>query len=79
MESLWKGRPCVCSDLPVLREIADAGGCVVAAPNDLGAWVGALRTTLTDDVAWRRLAAEAGARPLPKWADTARALVAGMG
>jgi glycosyltransferase involved in cell wall biosynthesis len=79
LESLWKGRPCVCSDLPVLREIADAGGCVVAAPNDLGAWVGALRTVLTDDVAWRRLAAEAGSRPLPAWADTARALLAGMG
>jgi glycosyltransferase involved in cell wall biosynthesis len=79
MESLWKGRPCVCSDLPVLREIADAGGCVVAAPNDLGAWVGALRTVLTDDVAWRRLAAEAGSRPLPAWADTARALATGMG
>ena len=79
LESLWKGRPCVCSDLPVLREIADAGGCVVAAPDDREAWAGALRTVLTDDVAWRRLAAEAGSRLLPAWADTARALLAGMG
>jgi glycosyltransferase involved in cell wall biosynthesis len=79
LESLWKGRPCVCSDLPVLREIADAGGCAVAAPNDREAWTGALRTVLTDDTAWRRLAAEAGSRPLPTWADTARALASAMG
>ncbi len=75
LESLWMGRPCVCSDLPVLREIADPGGCVVVAPNNREAWVSALRTALTDDGGWRRLAAEAGARPLPVWADTARRLV----
>ena len=78
LESLWKGRPCVCSDLPVLREIADAGGCVVAALNDHDAWAGALRRMLADDSEWRRLAAEAGSRPLPVWADTARVLLAGM-
>ncbi|HTO03915.1 MAG TPA: glycosyltransferase, partial [Opitutus sp.] len=27
LESLWHGVPCVCSDLPVLRENADGGGC----------------------------------------------------
>jgi glycosyltransferase involved in cell wall biosynthesis len=79
LESLWKGRPCVCSDLPVLREIAGGGGCVMVPPNDLAAWTGALRTVLTDDAAWRRLAAEAAARPLPVWADTARTLLAGLG
>ena len=78
LESLWKGRPCVCSDLPVLREIADAGGCVAAAPNDRAAWVAALRTVLTDDAEWGRLAAAAAARPLPEWADTARIMLAGM-
>jgi len=78
LESLWKGRPCVCSDLPVLREIAGAGGCVLAAPNDLNAWAAALRMTLGDDAGWRRLASEAIARPLPVWADTARTLLAGM-
>jgi glycosyltransferase involved in cell wall biosynthesis len=78
LESLWKGRPCVCSDLPVLREITDLGGCLVAAPNDREAWISALRTALTDDGEWRRLAAAAGARPLPVWADTARVLLAGL-
>lgn len=78
LESLWKGRPCVCSDLPVLREIAGGGGCRLAAPNDPGAWADALRTVLTDDAAWHRLAGEAVSRPLPVWADTARTLVAGL-
>jgi glycosyltransferase involved in cell wall biosynthesis len=78
LESLWKGRPCVCSDLPVLREITGGGGCMVAAPNDREAWTAALGTVLTDDVAWKRLVAEAVSRPLPIWADTARALLAGL-
>jgi glycosyltransferase involved in cell wall biosynthesis len=78
LESLWHGRPCVGSDLPVLREIAAGGGCVLVAPNDLAAWTAALRTVLTDDGEWRRLAAEAAARPLPTWADTARTLRAAL-
>ena len=78
LESLWKGRPCVCSDLPVLREISAAGGCVAAAPNDPAEWAAALRTVLTADAAWRRLSGEATTRPLPVWADTARALIAGL-
>ena len=71
LESLWKGLPCVCSDLPVLREITGGGGCLLAAPNDAAAWKAALRTVLTDEGEWRRLAAEATTRPLPTWAATA--------
>jgi glycosyltransferase involved in cell wall biosynthesis len=78
LESLWHGRPCVCSDLPVLRETATGGGCLLAAPGDAVAWAGALRTALTNDGEWRRLAAEATSRPLPTWADTARTLVADL-
>ncbi len=72
LESLWRGRPCVCSDLPVLREIAGGGGCRLVPPNDRAAWAAALRAVLTDDAGWGRLADEAAARPLPVWADTAR-------
>jgi len=77
LESLWRGRPCVCSDLPVLREIA-VSGCRLAAPNDRAAWTAALRAVLTDDGEWRRLAAEAVARPLPTWEETAKAVLAGL-
>jgi len=71
LESLWMGLPCVCSDLPVLRENSDGGGCVAVAPNDPTSWAAALRRVLTDDAAWRALAVEAVSRPLPTWTETA--------
>jgi glycosyltransferase involved in cell wall biosynthesis len=74
LESLWRGVPCVCSDLPVLRENADAGGCLAVAPNDVAAWKSALRAVLTDPAVGQKLQAEAAARTLPRWADTAAAL-----
>ena len=78
LESLWMGVPCVCSDLPVLRENADGGGCLPVAVNDRAAWAEALRRVLTDDVLIERLAAEAGSRALPTWAEAARVLRAGL-
>ncbi len=71
LESLWLGVPCVCSDLPVLRENADGGGCLVVAVNDRVAWTAALRRVLTDDALVTRLEDEAGSRPLPTWAAAA--------
>jgi len=72
LESLWRGLPCVCSDLPVLRENADGGGCVVIPKNNHQAWVDGLREVLSDDERWLELAQTAGTRDLPMWADTAR-------
>jgi glycosyltransferase involved in cell wall biosynthesis len=74
LESLWQGVPCVCSDLPVLRENADAGGCLPVAINDPTAWARALRAVLTDDAHRAALKAAASSRPLPTWSDTARTL-----
>lgn len=79
VESLWMGVPCVCSDLPVLRENADGGGCLPAAVNDRAAWIEALRRVLTDDALIARLTGEATTRPLPTWADAAAALRAALG
>lgn len=74
LESLWMGVPCVCSDLPVLRENADGGGCVPVAVNDRAAWRDALRRVLTDDAFHTRLAQEATTRPLPTWAAAAETI-----
>jgi glycosyltransferase involved in cell wall biosynthesis len=74
LESLWMGVPCVCSDLPVLRENADGGGCLAAAPNDLAAWREALREVLTDAALAVRLQNEATTRALPTWRETAETL-----
>jgi glycosyltransferase involved in cell wall biosynthesis len=71
LESLWLGVPCVCSDLPVLRENTAGGGCLIAPPDSRAAWRQALRTVLTDDAAHARLAQEAITRPLPTWAEAA--------
>jgi glycosyltransferase involved in cell wall biosynthesis len=74
LEALWRGVPCVCSDLPVLRENADGGGCRVARVNDVADWAAQLRQVLTDDEECRRLQTAAMARPLPRWTETALAL-----
>ena len=76
LESLWSGVPCICSDLPVLRENAGGGGCVPIAPNDFDGWCNALRQVLTDAAHHRELVNAAVARPLPRWADTAKSLLA---
>ncbi len=78
IESLWRGVPCVCSDLPVLMENTPGGGCVFAAKNDLSAWSEALRLVLTDEVHYNQLSQEAITRPLVTWQDTAQTIVAGL-
>ena len=74
LESLWMGVPCVCSDLPVLRENADGGGCVPVALNDLAAWKTVLRRMLMDNEFRSCLASEAATRPLPLWSGATQAL-----
>lgn len=76
LEALWRGVPCVCSDLPVLRENADGGGCLVAGLDDRADWEAKLRTVLTDDSLRSRLQREARSRELPRWSDTAAAVLA---
>lgn len=78
LEALWRGVPCVCSDLPVLRENADGGGCVTAQVNDAGDWVGKLGGLLRDAARQRDLREAAAARTLPTWHDAAQALRAGL-
>jgi glycosyltransferase involved in cell wall biosynthesis len=74
LESVWLGVPCVCSDLPVLRENADGGGGVTVTLNDKAAWVAALRRVLTDDSWMAELRAEVNGRVVPTWAQIAAEL-----
>lgn len=75
LEALWRGVPCVCSDLPVLRENAAAGGCLLAPVNDHLEWQKQLRGLLTNEADYQRLQTEAMTRALPRWAHTARTLL----
>jgi len=77
LESLWQGVPCLCSDLPVLRENADGGGCRVLPLDQPARWDEAVRQVLEDDEAWRSLVLESTARALPTWAEAARTLISG--
>ena len=79
LEALWCGVPCLASDLPVLRENAAGGGCVLARVDDRDAWRAQVRSLLVDDSLVARLRAEASSRTLPRWADTARELRRGLG
>lgn len=74
LEALWMGMPCVCSDLPVLREYTNAGGCLTAPVNHSPAWEAAIRRVLTDDTTIMRLRTEVAKRSLPTWAEAATAL-----
>lgn len=74
LESLWMGVPCVCSDLPVLRENTAGGGCLPVTLNDRVKWKAALRRVLSGDALRPILAAEATSRSLPTWAETAAAV-----
>ncbi len=59
-EYMAGGRPIVCSDLPVLREVMEDGrNALLAAPGDLDAWAHALETLASDPALGARLAADA--------------------
>jgi glycosyltransferase involved in cell wall biosynthesis len=76
IEALWRGVPCVCSDLAVLRELTADGGCVHARVNDLADWMVNLRELLRDSSGSHALAEQALKRPLPTWAESAAVLLA---
>ena len=75
LEALWRGAPSVASDLPVLRENADGGGCLLAKVNDAADWRSKLTSVLNDSKENCRLQREAMARPLPRWTEAAETLL----
>jgi glycosyltransferase involved in cell wall biosynthesis len=75
LESLWMGVPCICSDLPVLRESGDGGGCIPVPLNDSAAWEAALRHILMDDAFYAKTSAAAMTRPLNTWSNAAQVIL----
>ncbi|MFC0239695.1 glycosyltransferase [Rhodopseudomonas telluris] len=71
VESLWHGRPCICSDKGAVAEIAHGGGCVLIDAQD-GDMLGEKIAWLAEnhEARWR-LGEEAVARVLPTWEDYA--------
>jgi glycosyltransferase involved in cell wall biosynthesis len=78
LESLWRGVPGLTSDLPSIRESATGGGCRLFPVSDAPAWVEGIREFLADRSGRAELRRQAEARLLPRWADTAAALLADL-
>ena len=68
-ESLWHGKPCVCGGNGALGEIARLGGCLIVDQTNADALAHAMRTLLTDNTTYERLAADARAREFRSWTD----------
>ncbi|HEY4302422.1 MAG TPA: glycosyltransferase [Candidatus Didemnitutus sp.] len=77
-ESLWRGVPCLASDLPPIRESAEGGGCRLFPVGDARAWAEGIRGFLDSPESRAELRHQAMHRPLPRWCDTAGTLLAGL-
>jgi len=71
MESLWFGRPCLCSDQGVMAENAEGGGCLTVNTQDVTALADGM-VKLAGNLDFRReLSEEALRRELKTWNDYA--------
>ena len=71
MESMWFGRPCLCSDEGVIAENAREGGCLMVDMRDRNALAGALVKLSTQPAARRELGEQVLRRKLKNWDEYA--------
>ena len=67
VESLRRGKPCVCGANGALGEVAAGGGCLTVDQTDAAALADAMQRLLTDEMLYRRLCEEARARQFENW------------
>lgn len=75
MESIWCGRPCLCSNTGVMAENAAGGGCLTTDVLDPQKLSGALLLLATKPELRERLACEIRKRPLKSWREYAGELL----
>jgi len=75
-ESLWLGRPCLCTTSGALGELAAAGGCLPLASPAWRDLAEALSQWLTAPELRARLQQQLGQRPLRSWVGYAQELLA---
>lgn len=78
LESVWHGRPCLCSNGGVMAELAAEGGCLTADVRDIEQLASAIALLAKDSALRQRLTLEAEQRPLKTWqqyADEVRVLL----
>lgn len=71
VESLQRGRPCVCGGNGALGELASGGGCLIVDQTDPNALANGMRQLLSDEVLYQHLCAEARERKFESWRDYA--------
>ncbi|TWB51514.1 glycosyltransferase [Nitrospirillum viridazoti] len=71
MESLWLGKPVICSQREVMAELAQPGGCLTTDVFDVDALSDAMERLATDDILLARLQSELAARSMSDWEDYA--------
>lgn len=67
IESLARGRPCICAASGATGELIPGGGCLGVQTADAAGFASAMRQLLTSPADLARLAAEARQRPVPTW------------
>src|SRR5579885_3475497 len=71
LESLWLGRPCICSGENALGEVAAGGGCLTTTVSDEAALAEAIHRLATDPALRAQLTREAVTRDIRKWDEYA--------
>jgi glycosyltransferase involved in cell wall biosynthesis len=71
VESLWRGRPCLCHNSSAMAELLPGGGTLSIEMRDEAAIAGALVALAEDPNLLSRLGREAVTRPLRSWQDYA--------
>ncbi len=78
VESIWHGRPCVCSRDGVMGELARDGGCLAADVEDVEEICDAIYRLSTDRNLYERLYKEAIERKIKTWEEYAMNIIRAM-
>ncbi|HLP10277.1 MAG TPA: glycosyltransferase [Opitutaceae bacterium] len=78
IESLVRGKPCVCAATGATGELIPGGGCLGVTTPDADGFAAALRRLLTEPELLPRLRAEGCARKIATWDDSAAHLLSWM-
>ncbi|WP_417371754.1 glycosyltransferase [Gelidibacter japonicus] len=69
LESLWNGKPCICSSKSAMGEISRGGGCLGVDVSNPDSLANAIQSLIEDDELRMQLTEEAVNRPLKLWQD----------
>ena len=75
LESMWHGRPCICSATGAVGERALGGGCATVEVTDPNELAGAILRLAQDEPFRRQLTNEAESRVLRTWREQALELI----